>query len=158
MIHFMGKSDYWDTPADIRVNTVNCVGVMGKGIALEFKNRYPQMFEHYRKACAKQYITPGQLWAFDGYEALEIWNVATKDHWRNPSKFEWVESAIIEMKQRLLLLDGAYHITVPALGCGNGGLNWLEVAERIVQHLTGMPHHIYVFNPGTGPYLDQLVK
>lgn len=146
MIKFMGQSDYWDTLADVRVNTVNCVGVMGKGIAKDFKIRFPEMFQHYAAGCRKNLLNPGGIHHFD-YPSLRILNVATKDHWKDPSQYEWVEKGIINLKWYFEQAGPTARITVPAMGCGNGGLCWSNVANTMAKHWRGMSQIIHVFNP-----------
>ena len=87
MIEYI-EGDIFESPAQVIVNTVNTVGVMGKGLALSFKQRYPQMFEKYKMACEKHQLTIGKLMLF--YEA-DHWLLMfpTKENWRNPSKLEW---------------------------------------------------------------------
>ncbi len=150
MIEFKPFDQYWSTPASVRVNTVNVVGVMGKGIALEFKTRYPDMFRKYQTACNEQEIRPGDVWPYSVDGELLIWCAATKKHWSDPSKYEWVESCIDQM--RAYLKDWSEEglkmsMTLPALGCGNGGLYWPKVRDRIEAAFETLNHDIYVFEP-----------
>lgn len=139
--------EYWDTPADIRVNTVNCVGVMGKGIALEFKRRYPAMFTAYRGICRGKVLRPGEIHVYD-YPDLKIINAATKDHWSNHSRYTWVYSCIARIDDLLGKLPRAsHHITIPAMGCANGGLYWQDVRLRLKDRFKDSPHHVHIFSP-----------
>lgn len=124
------------------VNTVNCVGVMGKGIAAEFKNRYPTMFKIYKKLCDDKLLKPGKLWLWRG-EAQWVLNFPTKNHWRHPSKLEWIEAGlrkfVTEYEKR-----GVTEISFPRLGCGNGGLEWDDVRPLMESYLSSLPITVFV--------------
>lgn len=149
MIEFV-NGDFFDFDADIRINTVNCVGVMGAGVALAFKQKYPEMFKDYVKQCKKGLIRPGapSVWETGDMfsKKLEIINFPTKDHWRNPSEYEYIESglnwlaAYLEKKQNVT-------VTLPALGCGHGGLDWEQVKGLIQRYLGHTSNRILVFEP-----------
>ena len=143
MIRYVPTSLFM-SPAQTLVNTVNTVGVMGKGIALEFKNRYPDMFNRYRTFCERKQIDIGILYL---YESPNKWvlNFPTKKHWRNPSKIEWIEEGLKKFVQTYQD-RGITSIAFPQLGCGNGGLPWGEVRpvmERWLRPLT-IPVYIHV--------------
>ena len=121
------RTSLLESTAQTLVNTVNCVGVMGKGIALEFKKRQPDMFDAYKRICDKKLLTPGKLWLWRGNEHLTL-NFPTKIHWRNPSKLEWIESGLRKFVENYKAL-GISEISFPRLGCGNGGLDWDDVAQ-----------------------------
>lgn len=139
---------YWDTKATIRVNTVNCVGVMGKGITLEFKNRYPEMFSDYQKWCKNGIVRPGRVipWHDQEHDVIVL-NAVTQGHWKNPSKIIYIKTVLENIYAFLGSQRDDHIITLPALGCGNGGLDWDVVKGLIKQHLTFMPQIIYVFEP-----------
>lgn len=82
-----------DSTAQTLVNTLNCVGVMGKGVAKEFKERDPEMFRAYKKICDAKLLAPGKLWLWRGRHGLVL-NFPTKLHWRNPSRLEWIEAGL----------------------------------------------------------------
>ena len=127
------KGDFFDYEADIRINTVNCVGVMGAGVALLFKNKYPEMFKDYSNACLKGEVKVGEphVWVEDDmFSKLTIINLPTKIHWRNPSKYEYIEKGLEWLKNYLLDKENST-ITVPALGCGHGGLDWAIIKDMI---------------------------
>lgn len=149
MIEFV-EGDFFDFDADVRVNTVNCVGVMGAGVALAFKNKYPEMFKEYVKQCKRNQITPGNpsVWKEGDMftKGIEIINFPTKDHWRNPSEYEYVERGLIWLSAYLKDREGLT-VTLPALGCGHGGLDWEKVKHLIVEHLEMTPNRILVFEP-----------
>lgn len=128
-----GTGNIWEANSDALVNTVNCVGVMGKGIALEFKRTFPKNFKAYQTACSLREIMPGKMFIFDNgllFRPYYIINFPTKTHWKYPSKMEYIDSGLIALvhavRQR-----GITSIAIPALGCGNGGLNWSDVRPRI---------------------------
>ena len=109
------------------VNTVNCKGVMGKGLALQFKKKYPDMFNEYRLACKQGYIkNGGDLWIWDYvdlYKPKKILCFATKEEWWHPSKLEWIERGLQNFVENYKYL-GITSIAFPKLGCTNGKLDW----------------------------------
>ena len=135
----------FETPADIRVNTVNCVGIMGAGVALAFKNRYPAMFREYKRECAAGNIRPGALHV---WRELDQWviNFPTKRHWKEKSRYEDIESGLVALRE-YLLKAGPVKLALPALGCGHGGLDWNVVSDMIRRHLDGLEAEIIVFDP-----------
>lgn len=138
----------FDHDADIRVNTVNCVGVMGAGIALEFKRRYPAMFADYQRACRRGEIQPGKLHIWEGPGGTRIINFPTKQHWRESSRYEYIAAGLQSLR-RYLLQQGSVRVTLPALGCGHGGLDWNRVSKMIEDHLGDLSATILVFEPNT---------
>jgi O-acetyl-ADP-ribose deacetylase (regulator of RNase III) len=138
--------DYWEFQADVRVNTVNCVGVMGAGIAKEFKARYPEMFHDYYRACRDNRLQPGGIHVWED----KIINVATKDHWRQPSKYEWIEQgvrAIGEYLEGLAREGKIVSVALPAMGCANGGLAFPKVSTIVFAGFANQPHDIRLFPP-----------
>jgi O-acetyl-ADP-ribose deacetylase (regulator of RNase III) len=118
---------------DAIVNTVNCVGVMGKGIALQFKNKWPANFSAYAKACKSKQVRPGTVFIFDTGGLVKpnfIINFPTKDHWRGASKIEYIEQGLADLVVQIRRL-GIRSLAMPPLGCGNGGLDWAEVRPLI---------------------------
>ena len=136
----------FDVPADIRINTVNCVGVMGAGVALAFKRLHPLMFAEYQRKCTAGLIRPGQLHIWQSPDGERIVNFPTKRHWRDDSRYEDIEAGLIALKA-FLADQGRIHATLPALGCGHGRLNWKVVAAMIRKHLQGLEAQITVFQP-----------
>lgn len=125
-------ANLFDLKAESYVNTVNCVGVMGKGIALEFKIRYPHMYLDYVRQCREGLFTPGQVRTWhSGTDNIWIYNMATKKHWKNPSKFEWVKEGLVDLACNLEFL-AIKSIVMPRPGCGNGGLDWEQVRPLVV--------------------------
>lgn len=132
------------------VNTINCVGVMGKGIALEFKKKYPEMFMDYVLKCDRGEVKPGLPYVYQG-ENVSILNFPTKDHWRSPSRLSYVVEGLnwfVENYQKY----GIESIAFPPLGCGNGGLTWDVVGPIMYQKLCQLPIDIEIYAPfGTSP-------
>lgn len=133
------------------VNTVNTVGVMGKGLAAAFKERYPQMFHEYKSICSDGKLSPGQSWLWKGPDQWVL-NFATKKHWRNPSKLEYVRNGLDEFRRKYADL-GIREVAFPRLGCGNGGLDWEQVRPLMVEKLQGLPISVYIhdFEKEIGP-------
>ncbi len=142
-LHFV-TGDFWERTAAIRVNTVNCVGVMGKGVALSFKQRFPEMFAAYRADCRRGLVVPGEIRIYR--TPGTIVNFPTKRHWRNESRLEDIENGLRALRRYLKPHHGEV-VTMPALGCGHGGLDWNVVRPLIEQHLGDLDAEIYVYSP-----------
>lgn len=136
------RSNLLESNAQTLVNTVNCVGVMGKGIAKTFKDREPAMFDAYKRICAQGLLEPGKLWLWQGSDDW-ILNFPTKVHWRNPSQLDWIEAGLAkfvsEYERR-----GIREISFPRLGCGNGGLDWEQVRPLMERYLISLPIPVYI--------------
>ncbi|MEX0943643.1 MAG: macro domain-containing protein [Pseudomonadales bacterium] len=141
MLHFH-RTSLMTSQAQTLVNTVNTVGVMGKGIAAEFKSRYPKMFEEYKLICEQGELKPGSIWLWKGDQTWVL-NFATKKHWRSPSKIEWIQHGLMEFRRDYQKL-GIREIAFPRLGCGNGGLDWADVRPLMVKHLQDLPIKVYI--------------
>ena len=115
-----------DAPEEVLVNAVNCVGVMGAGVALAFKRRWPEMFAEYRGVCLSGGMFPGDVDVYRVEGGPVIFNAATKGHWRESSRVEIVETCARHVR---LLAEVCYFssVALPKLGCGLGGLSWDEV-------------------------------
>lgn len=124
------------------VNTVNTVGVMGKGLASALKSKYPEMFKAYREICKNQLLDIGQLWLWKGPDRWVL-NFPTKKHWRQPSKLSYIEAGlkkfVAQYERR-----GIREIAFPRLGCGNGGLNWEDVRPLMEHYLSPLPITVYI--------------
>lgn len=146
-------SNLFETNADIIVNTVNCIGVMGKGIALQCKKLFPNNYRAYLEHCKNKQLKPGDiLLNQDG--GKKILNLATKDHWKNESKYEWIDTGIKNI-QNVLSQDKTSTISIPMIGCGNGGLKWDIVKEKIISQLTPYASNRDIFiheTPNTKTY------
>jgi ATP-dependent helicase/nuclease subunit A len=145
----------FDVDADIRVNTVNCVGVMGAGVALAFKQRYPEMYRAYKRECELGNIRPGKMHIWRNLSGDWIVNFPTKRHWREKSKYEDIESGLLALRE-YLEQQGEVRVTLPALGSGHGGLDWSRVSTMIQQHLQGLPSEIIVFDPADSRNFETL--
>lgn len=115
-------------------NPVNCKGVMGAGLALQFKEAYPRMFTFYQKYCEMDLLKPGLVQVYDGFEIYPrmIFNVATKYWWKDPSEIKWIIWGAANIA-RLIQVRSVKSIAIPALGCGRGGLKWSRV-KRILEN------------------------
>jgi O-acetyl-ADP-ribose deacetylase (regulator of RNase III) len=141
--------DMFECDIKILVNPVNCVGVMGKGLALTFKSRYPTMFTQYKNTCLRKELIPGKLHIWTDNSGIQIINFPTKIHWRDPSQYSYIESGLIALRNFLIQLEPT-SIAIPPLGCGLGGLKWDKVKQMLVTHLEASDmkkHQIYVFTP-----------
>lgn len=138
-----------DSNAAALVNTVNTVGVMGKGIALQFKEAYPHNFEVYRKACKAGTFSVGQVLAVDDKDTFGerlIINFPTKKHWRGKSTYDYVLTGLTALRN-LIITKEIPSIAIPPLGCGNGGLDWKRVKPMIETALKDLPTIIYLYRP-----------
>lgn len=141
------KGNMFEYGADIRINTVNCVGVMGKGVALVFKKRQPEMFKEYVLACKLGRLRPGRIETWTDKVTGEITiNFPTKRHWRDNSKYRDIELGLAALRGFLLHVKDKV-LTIPALGCGHGGLDWKHVRPMIEYYLGDLPLTIYLFTP-----------
>ena len=136
-------SPLFQSPARVLVNTVNTVGVMGKGVALEFKKRFPDMYRQYRDHCKARRLTVGKLWL---YRHSDRWvlNFPTKAHWRSPSKTSYIRAGL----EKLIATyedRGIDSISFPLLGCGNGGLDFdAQVRPLMEKYLRPLPIPVYI--------------
>lgn len=154
MIEFT-EGNLLNAPVEAFVNTVNTVGVMGKGIALQFKQAYPQMFRAYEHACKAGEVQLGKVQVHDlgGLAGGPRWiiNFPTKGHWRAGSRMADIESGLKDLTDTIQRLN-IKSIAVPPLGCGHGGLNWDEVRPLIESALGSLPEvRVLVFAPGNTP-------
>ncbi len=141
------KGDLFESQAEALVNAVNCVGVMGKGIALQFKSRFPENFRLYADACMFKEVKTGKMFVTQPTEpGAPRWivNFPTKKHWSNPSKLEWIESGLKDLR-RFLIEHKVQSVAIPALGAGLGGLNWKDIRRLIERELAGLETEIMVY-------------
>lgn len=136
------RTSIFDSPAQTLVNTVNCVGVMGKGLAKEFKSREPLMFRSYKALCDEKKLRPGLLWLWRGKSSWVL-NFPTKQHWRSPSRLEWIEAGLEKFASRYQDLQ-IEDISFPRLGCGNGDLNWEDVRPLMERYLSDISIPVYI--------------
>jgi O-acetyl-ADP-ribose deacetylase (regulator of RNase III)/uncharacterized protein YwgA len=137
--------DLFESKAQTLVNTVNCVGVMGKGVAEQFKKRFPDMFADYESRCRRKEVRLGEPYLYKA-SAIQIVNFPTKDHWRSPSRLVDIERGL------QFFADHAKEwsissVAMPPLGCGNGGLEWSEVGPLIYRKLHELPIDVELYAP-----------
>jgi len=147
------NGDMFREPVEALVNTVNCVGVMGKGVALEFKKRWPANFKEYKKLCDAKRLQPGQMFVFETSELFAsdgprfLVNFPTKAHWRSKSQLSYVEDGLDALAKSIKHY-GIRSVAIPPLGCGNGGLDWNDVKPLILSKLGALQDvKIVVFAP-----------
>ncbi len=153
------RGNIFNSKAEALVNTVNCVGVMGKGIALEFRRRYPAMFQEYKRVCDRQMLRPGQILP---YQKQRPWilNFAIKDEWRRPSKLVWIETCLRKFV-------AAYpewqlrSVAFPWMGAMNGGLpidDIKRLTRQYLENLDDIDVEVYDFDPAIGDSLFDRLK
>jgi len=144
------KGNLLESDVEALVNTVNTVGVMGKGIALMFKERFPINMSEYANACKDKEVVTGKMFITETRELMGprwVINFPTKKHWRNPSKLEWIEEGLDDLKE-FILCNKVKSIAIPPLGAGNGGLDWAIVRAAIEKHLSDLENiEILVYEP-----------
>ncbi|MBA8903735.1 macro domain-containing protein [Phyllobacterium sp. P30BS-XVII] len=149
MIKFV-QGNLLDADAEALVNTVNTVGVMGKGVALMFKEAFPENFKLYEAACAAKRVHVGEMFVTerkDLYGPKWIINFPTKAHWRYPSRLDWISKGLDNLKH-VLISNDIRSIALPPLGAGNGGLDWHEVKNLIIYKLTPLEDvKVIVYEP-----------
>ena len=145
---------------DALVNTVNTVGVMGKGLALQFKNAFPANFRAYSKACKAGEVGLGRIFIFDNGQLVRprwIFNFPTKGHWRERSRLSSVSEGLDDLRRVVEELQVG-SIAVPPLGCGNGGLNWADVRTLIEEKLEGLSSDVHLYPPSGTPPAEDMVN
>lgn len=135
-------SSIFDSPAQTLVNTVNTVGVMGKGIAKSFKARYPDMFREYKDLCDRHVLTIGTLHCWRS-PSRWVLNFPTKTTWKRPSKIEFIEDGLKTFATHYKTL-GIQSISFPPLGCGNGQLDWAQVRPVMLKYLFDLDITIFI--------------
>jgi O-acetyl-ADP-ribose deacetylase (regulator of RNase III) len=151
MIRFI-EGNLLEANAEALVNTVNTVGVMGKGVALMFKEAYPRNFDAYEQACKNKAVHVGKMFVTETNDMLGpkwIINFPTKAHWRFPSKIEWVAEGLDDLVS-VIRTKGIRSIAIPPLGAGNGGLSWPDVRALIERQLVDLQDvEVLVYEPTT---------
>jgi O-acetyl-ADP-ribose deacetylase (regulator of RNase III) len=152
MIKYIVNGNIFDSKAHAIVNTVNCEGFMGKGLALQFKQRYPTMDQAYQRVCKAVRMKPGRILPYEVSPERLILSVSTKNEWRKPSRLEWIGDIL----ERLV----KYHTAIPLpgdravairslaiskLGCGNGHLEWSDVGPLMAQALQSLPITVEIY-------------
>jgi O-acetyl-ADP-ribose deacetylase (regulator of RNase III) len=155
------QGDILKADVEALVNTVNCVGVMGRGIALQFRKAFPENFKAYEAACKAQHVQPGRMFIYDLnqlYNPRFIVNFPTKRHWKSKSRIEDIQSGLVDLinfaKQQQLR-----SIAVPPLGCGLGGLDWAQVRPLIIEAFQSLPEvNVLLFEPDGAPQATAMVR
>ena len=140
------------------VNTVNCVGVMGKGIALQFKQAFPQVFQEYKKACTAKEVQPGKMFIVSTGQLFPRYaiNFPTKRHWKEKSRIEDIQAGLAALVTDVKQMQIA-SIAIPPLGCGNGGLEWSDVKPLIVKAFEDVPDvRVIIFEPQGAPVASEM--
>ena len=149
--------DLFDEDVEALVNSVNCVGVMGRGIALQFKNRFPANFKAYAKACNLDEVRPGRVFVYESGQMTNpryIVNFPTKRHWRGKSRMEDIEAGLVDLVREVEERN-IRSIAIPPLGTNLGGLQWADVRPRIEAAFEGLDDlTVMLFEPGSVPADD----
>ncbi|MDF1590416.1 MAG: macro domain-containing protein [Desulfobacterales bacterium] len=155
----LSEGNLLEAKAEALVNTVNCVGIMGKGIALQFKQAYPKNFEEYAKACKIGQIRIGRMFVHKRNEMFYpkyIINFPTKRHWKGGSRIEDIELGLKDLTKKVIELK-IKSIAIPPLGSGLGGLNWRDVKKRINEAFEDIPNvEILLYEPKGAPKADEI--
>lgn len=152
------RGNLLENPSEALVNTVNTVGVMGKGIALQFKQAFPEVFRQYEKACKKNEVQIGQMHVvkMDSLVGPKyIINFPTKRHWKEKSKMSYIVSGLKALTKVIKELN-IQSIAIPPLGCGNGGLEWSEVKPLIEEALQDLQVNVHIYEPAGSPRADEI--
>lgn len=157
------KGNIFNSKAQAVVNTVNCVGAMGKGIALDFKMRFPEMFKEYQNICFRHLLKPGQILPYTKSQPI-ILNFAIKDDWKNPSRVEWIESTLKKFVGNYKSMNIS-SIAFPWMGAMNGGISLETIKSIMRQYLTSLNDidiEVYEFDPNVPcalyESLDRIVR
>jgi O-acetyl-ADP-ribose deacetylase (regulator of RNase III) len=154
------SGNIFNSKAQTIVNTINCVGVMGKGIALVFKLRYPNMFDLYQTYCSQRLISVGKLWLYKG-ESNQPWvlNFPTKTHWKLPSEYDYIEKGLQKFLDTYKE-KGITSVAFPLLGANNGGLDKNIVLDMMQKYLSlcDIPVEIYQYDPTAADDLFETFK
>lgn len=153
------SGDILKDDSDAIVNTVNCVGVMGRGIALQFKNAWPENFKAYEAACQRGEVQPGRMFIHDTQRLTSpryIINFPTKRHWRGRSRIQDIDAGLEALVRDVARL-GIRSVAIPPLGSGLGGLDWSDVRPRIEAAMQALPDvRVRLYEPKGAPRADQM--
>ncbi len=148
------EGDLLRDSVDAIVNTVNCVGVMGKGIALQFKQKWPENFKDYQQACKKGQVQTGQMFIHGSGGLIQphfIINFPTKRDWREKTKISYIDQGLVDLIENVKKLN-IQSIAIPPLGCGLGGLSWKDVKPRIEKAFQALPDVVvHIYEPTGAP-------
>ena len=152
--------DILKADAEALVNTVNCVGVMGRGIALQFRKAFPENFKAYKAVCDRHELQPGVMFVFDLGRMIEpryVINFPTKRHWKGKSRKEDIQVGLTDLV-RVLREYKVESVAIPPLGCGLGGLQWSEIRPMIEGALAALPDlQVLLFQPEGAPKPGEMV-
>lgn len=155
----LSKGNLLEANVEALVNTVNCVGVMGKGIALQFKQGFPENFKVYEKACKSQEVQVGHMFVYETHSLLNpryIINFPTKRHWKGKSRIVDVEDGLLDLIKKIKELN-IRTIAIPPLGSGLGGLYWPDVKSRIMDAFKGLEDvEVLLYEPAGAPAPDKM--
>lgn len=155
------KGNIFHSDAQALVNTVNCVGIMGRGIALQFKKAFPDNFKFYAQACDRAEVCLGSMLVYERDRMTGpryIINFPTKQHWKSRSRLEDIEAGLQALVRTVRELH-IQSIAVPPLGCGLGGLSWSDVRPRIDSAFAAVPDvQVELFEPSGAPEAAEMVK
>ncbi len=144
------EGDLLEAETEALVNAVNVVGVMGRGIALQFRKRFPEMYEEYREACALGKVQPGSVHVYERREMFGpryLINFPTKRHWKERARIEDIEAGLQSLVKEIQSRD-IRSVAVPPLGCGLGGLSWSDVLPRIQVEFERVPKvRVFIYQP-----------
>lgn len=143
MIEYIQDKDIFDSDCEVITNPVNCVGVMGGGLALAFKNKFPKMYLKYKEMCDNNEIRPGKVYLVEGDERHKILLFPTKDHYKYLSRYKYITGGLRSLVRQYKDW-GIRSVALPALGCGLGGLDWEDVNSAIEYELKDIIHDISI--------------
>ncbi len=155
------EGDILQVDAEALVNTVNCVGIMGRGIALQFRKAFPENYKAYKALCDKKQLHPGIVFVYDLSRLQNpryVINFPTKRHWKGKSRIEDIEAGLKTLADEVRSRN-IQSVAVPPLGCGLGGLDWDEVRPRIEDAFRELPKvRVFLYEPKGAPAADAMVK
>lgn len=143
MSTFISCNNIFTSTAQVLVNPVNTVGVMGKGLALQIKQKYPDVYKAYKKACIQNQLTVGKLQLVPIEDNKFILNFPTKIHWKNKSDYSYITLGLDKLV-KCYKSKNITSIAFPKIGCGCGGLNWTLVKSLIIKHLQNTDLTVYL--------------
>ena len=155
------QGDILSADTEALVNTVNCVGVMGRGIALQFKKVFPENFKQYKAACDRKEVRPGKMFTYDLnslHNPHYVINFPTKRHWKGKSRMEDIKSGLQALVEEVRTRN-IHSIAIPPLGCGLGGLRWADVRTKIEEAFQGLTDvQVLLFEPKGAPPAEKIIR